>query len=502
MSFYDALGNKIIESIYRISGQTEVGTLNTSTGYISNSDVYNNTRCENLYKVPEGASGKILIKIDNLLSESDTVRVFFFGISGEYISYETYSSTHVEFDMPENARLFKFSISHSASVKRKERFSILSDFQITEVYNLNIINSGIGGSLAFSYEVSANADTSGRLLLPPNYDYEGQKVPLIVFIHGSGSMLTWNSVLGDVMDGSASLSYLPYLQYLANEGFAVFDCYPWTNQKTIPANTHSPFNIPINRQAYLKGITYVCSRFNVDIENVSILCKSQGGHIGQWAITQSIFPFKAVALFAPSAVIGSTMFFNANCREALTQYVDFRGTTEEINAFITSGSKDNELVSSFIEKNKATLASMSPMNQGLTNGTLDDVITGVTTPTNELPQWMIDEGLPARPSGSQPLYALANNGDYVKRGNIPSKYWSAFDDNQSSGYNHYACYHWLANGCSDTEFRKMPTGTGGHHSMDTDANALKSSGTTELGITYTDIPTAYVEAVEFIRSKA
>jgi hypothetical protein len=37
--------------------------------------------------------------------------------------------------------------------------------------------------------------------------------------------------------------------------------------------------------------------------------------------------------------------------------------------------------------------------------------------------------------------------------------------------------------------------------MDTDPNALKSSGTTALGIAYTDIPTAYVEVVEFIRNK-
>jgi len=37
--------------------------------------------------------------------------------------------------------------------------------------------------------------------------------------------------------------------------------------------------------------------------------------------------------------------------------------------------------------------------------------------------------------------------------------------------------------------------------MDTDPNALKTSGVTALGVAYADIPLAYVEAVEFIRQK-
>ena len=265
--------------------------------------------------------------------------------------------------------------------------------------------------------------------------------------------------------------------------------------------------IPQHKAAYLQGIKYVCSRFNVDIEKVSVLCKSQGGHFGQWAIVQREFPFKAVALFAPSCGLSGTLFFNAKCREALAEYVDFRGTSEEIAAFISSGKyyADDQatraLVRSFVAKNKDKLIAMSPMNQGITNGTQDDIIDGTIVPTYSLPQWMTDIGLPSKPEGSQPLFSLADNPDYVRVASIPSKFWAAFDDDQSSGYTHYACYYWLANGCSDTDFRQMPTGTGGHHSMDTDTDALKSSGTTALGITYTGIPTAYVEVVEFIRSK-
>jgi hypothetical protein len=50
------------------------------------------------------------------------------------------------------------------------------------------------------------------------------------------------------------------------------------------------------------------------------------------------------------------------------------------------------------------------------------------------------------------------------------------------------------------ELRTMPNGTGGHHSVDTDANALKvESIVTKCGITHTNVPLAYVEAIEFFR---
>lgn len=508
MADFDYMGNKIAESAYCITGKTEPGTIAKSVGYISNADSYGSTRCEKAYKVVGDCTGDIVINIKNILSESNTVRVCFFEASGAYVGYTDYSGSRVVFSMMAGAQIFKFTIIHSDSVKRKEYFDIISDMPIVEVGNSNIISTQVGDSLAFNYEVTPDADTTGRLLLPPNYTVDGKKVPLIIFAHGSGCMMSWTSKLGDVIDGSSHISYFPFLQYLANEGYAVFDCFPWTNKETIPENTYSSFNIPMHRQAYLKGVEYVCSRFNVDINNVSVICKSQGGHFGQWAIAQSIFPFKAVCLFAPSTVLGGTLFFNSRCREALTKYVDFAGTTDEIEAFITSGSKyasdetTRALVISFIAKNKDKLLAMTPMTQGITNGNADDIISGVTTPLYSLPQWMIDEGLPEKPAGSQPLFTITENPDYVRHGTVPCKWWSAFDDNQSSGYIHYTCHHWLANGCSETEFRELPIGTGGHHAMDTDANALKSSGTTALGITYTNIPTAYVEAVEFIRSKA
>ena len=493
----------VVSGMYHVSGKMEFGGLNNSNGNATNADYWFNTRSEKTYKVQE-KNASIIISMSGAVSNNDTLTVLFYNTSGQCIGYVEGSIPVYNFAMPDNAVYFRLKISPSSAAKRHEYFTLTSCSFIEEVYNFNIINQSVGSSLAFSYEVD-NTITTGRLLLPPNYAIDGDKVPLIVFVHGSGGMLAWNSVLGVVYNwstGEQELTYLPYLQYLANEGFAIFDCYPWTKAKTIPDYTFSPWNIPLQRAAYLRGIEYVCSRYNVDISRVSMICKSQGGHIGQWAIMQHEFPFKSVCLFAPSCGIGmSALFSQKKARQALVEHLDFAGTQEEISAFINNGSTSNELVRSFINKNNVLLLSMNPMTQGITNGALDTLIAESTSGQAGVPQWMLDLGLPAKPEGARNIYPLSGTKTYVKNSFIPSKFWAAFDDDQVSGYTIFGVYYWLANGGSDTAFRQMPTGTGGHHSVDTDENAPKSSGTTALGISYTDIPTAYVEAVEFIRSK-
>lgn len=494
--------NKNRDNWFTSYGKTEVGSLQDTYGNLTNSDIYTNTRSEMMYEV---ATGSIVKVIFTRIQQSGIaeVKIYFYATDTSFLSYSTFSNVNiVEFTMPTNAVYFKIRVRSTTTVRRTEDFTVKANTAIKEVYNANIINVTVGESLAFCYEVNPTALTSGRLLLPPNYSVSGEKVPLIVFVHGSGGMLEYSSKLGTVTTSGTTITYLPYLQYLADEGFAVFDCYPWTKQKTLSGTPYNPICVAPNIASYLRGIEYSCSRFNIDITKVSLLCKSQGGQIGQWAIMQEQFPFKTVSLFAPACGIGLThLFYGQYVRNALTKYISFNGTSDEITEFINSGEISDTDVASFISKNKATLLSMAPMTQGITNGDLDTLLNGVTSGQSTVPQWMLDLGLPTKPEGAIDIYTLSEHDEYVKNGAIPSKFWVAFDDDQVSGYSVYATYYWLCNGGSDTAIRIMPTGTGGHHSMDTDANALKSSGTTALGISYSNIPTAYVEVVDFIRSK-
>ena len=498
-------GNLVKKQLYSVTGRTEPGSLmfNTNGGL---STYINNTyqRSEMVYDVGENKTVQLRFPDADFTAQA-SIRVLFYTADGTFLSFLLYSGENPRtVKIPATGKYLKILAVSTAAQSSPIVFTLIGQYPILETYNLNIINANVthsgNTSLGFSYEVSKGAFASGRLLLPPNYSLTGGKVPLIVYAHGSGGMTKWNSGLGEISGGS----YYPYLKYLSDEGFAVFDCYPWTDKETIDNTTFSPIGLSVCKQSYLAGIRYACSRFNIDINKVSLLCKSQGGHIGHWAVTQTEFPFKAVCLFAPANGISrNNLFYNASCRKAIAQYAHFDATEEEISDFITSGNlASNENVQSLYAKNKALFVHLMPYINGITNGSFADFCTEIeTAATQTVPQWLLDLGLPAKPEGASAMMICTRKQNYVKKGQVPCKFWCAFDDGSVSSYTNYAIYYWLCNGGSEAYFRVLPTGTGGHHAMDNDPNALKSSGTTALGISYTNMPTAYVEVVEFIRQK-
>ncbi len=490
--------------IHQVEVSTERGYIMSNNGALSNgqSDTY--TRSQKMYEVQPGAY------LGAYIAESDfeTLQNFYFYCyDSDCVFLERLSSTRnpAYRKLPETCKYVKFATAKKDTAQFSNfTFAIMSDQQIKEVYNPDIKNPTITSSLAFCYPVSRDAITSGRLLLPPNYSVDGDKVPLIVFVHGSRGMVSWDSELGWAHEGTTADSYLPLLQYLTDEGFAVFDCYPWTNKESIDEVTWSPMCLPVCKQAYLAGIRYVCSRFNIDINKVSMIAKSQGGNIGHWAATQKLFPFKAICLLAPATGIGYTAFlFNASVRKAVAKYLELDATPEELSVFISPNSGLNTPeVRSVLDKNKYKFVAMAPFVQGITNGNADDFYDVLTTAGNRtVPTWLIDHGAPEPPTEYAAHNTFVNHSEYVKSCDIPVKFWCAFDDTNVGNYGNYAIYQYMVNGGSDASWRTLPNGTGAHHAMDTAPEALKSSGTTALGIPYTDIATGYVEAVDFIRLK-
>lgn len=58
------------------------------------------------------------------------------------------------------------------------------------------------------------------------------------------------------------------------------------------------------------------------------------------------------------------------------------------------------------------------------------------------------------------------------------------------------------NAGKDITLRLTPENICGHYGVDLSDDATMSSGTTALGIAYTDVATAYVEMVDFVRSRS
>lgn len=473
------------------------------TCYQSNEGIqYNSTdhtfhRTRAIYAVAESAYVKVAVNPSDSVS---SVIINEYDSNFDYIRTLSLSpeNNSVWFAVANGIKYIKVICAHAENVYNFHGIDISSDGSIKALLNPNKGKVGNYNSMPFNYIVSGNVMTSGRLLLPPNYSVDGNKVPLVIYAHGSGAMVNWQTPL--------STGNITYLEYLTNEGFAIFDCYPWTDEHLPAHDIDSPWVIPSHTRAYVEGVKYVCSRFNVDVNNVVMLCKSQGGLLGWWAMTQTEFPFRAIAMLSPTNdIVGLDQDFEHSgfghgsyFREALCDYVDFVGTAQEKNAFIQYADFSNADVISFCNKNMNKFISFMSNYSGISGtGFYSELWDGQTIPISTVPAWMNDYNVPEWQSGYEYINKYAEHNDYQRTANCPVKFWCAFDDALCSAYSTFANYIWLVNGASNAEFREMPVGTGGHESVDKSPNALKSSGTTALGIPYTDMPTAYVEAAEF-----
>ena len=487
--------NSVISSV--IHDDMEIGGLVSNNGANANTTVRTRYRTQGYYLVRETSLVKFTFNSDDL----NTISAMFIYVFNENNELQTTytcrnftTSNAIRFIASGSNLYFKIQVSFSTAPSGMSGITIESDKVVEKVYNPELINSSIG-CIAFNYEISPGVCSSGRLVLPPNYSLRGRKVPLIVFAHSSSSLQNWGT--------SPSEKYVNLFDYLAKEGYAIFECYSWSDQKTVETNTHNPICDPVNKACYIKGIQYVCSRYNIDINNTVFYCKSQGGNIGHWALVQSDFPFRAVGMMAPSTdpymQQTGNLFYSKATRSAMIEYDDFNGTEEEISAFINNGNVSNALVQSFLAKNKEKITAMYPFAQGIQGCTSSDTLfNGGIEVLTTVPQWMLDKGLPARQSDYDYIPAIASHSEYSKHAQCPVKFWCAFDDTQTSSYGNYAVHQWLLNGGSESEFRVMPLDTGKHQSMDVvSRGALSASGTTKLGYSYTDIPLGYVELVEF-----
>ena len=475
----------------------------TELGYTSSGIVGNNTNTSKYRRTmfPYHVPANTLLKI----GFDETYKSTLVGISISFFNPQTFEYQKYykgyNFDVSDSLYIpdecyIKAVIEFSEIPDNFGGIDFYADNDIKRVYN-PYLKASNSTSLAINYPVAPGVQSTLRLILPPNYSVTGKKVPLAVYVHGSTAMTTWTAELTN--------SYVPLMNYIANEGFAVIDVYPWTDNKAFTTTaTYSPIMLPSNKNAYLAAIRYVCDRYNVDINQVCIYAKSQGGNLGHWAAVETEFPFKGVGLLAttvdPYMQKSGQLFYNAACRSAILKHMDFEGTQEEKDAFVNTGTVSDTTVQSFLNKNKSKFSSLMAFAVGLQGcDNYETIFNGGLQIVTTVPQWMLDKGLPARQSNWDYIPAIVSHSEYSKNAQRPVKFWCAPDDENISFYGNYAVHQWLLNGGSDSTFRIMPTGTGAHHSVDTDANAPKSSGTTALGIPYTDIATAYVEMVAFFR---
>lgn len=483
----------------------EYGTHDTTAGMPYPSRNYVWHRSQRIIKT-NGVT-HLKIKMDSATIENASfVRLICFKADKTVsIIYDNYSKeADCVYVLPDNVKYVRVAISFENDFYDLSDVEVSAENTLTEVYGFNKPSYNSNGYVAFNFPISKHGRlmSSGKLVLPPNYDPEnGKPVPLVLLVPGSDSIKNWNFTLGNL--------YTPMMDYWAKEGFATLTVFPWSNKYEL-TDVWCPYSIPIINQSYIAGIEYACSRYNIDINRVVCACVSQGGAFGNWAIMQENIPIKAVAFYSTGNTIvkynntDQQLFLQQAARDALTKFIDFNGTTEEINAFITTGmGLESETVMDFMEKNIDKIVPIMPFAEGLRGCTAEQIFSLGTTPLDEAPQWMLDKGLPAMGSGEQVMSMFASRGDLSKKAPIPSLFFGALDDGYVSTRSNYAIYTWLLNGASDTKFRMFPNGTGDHYCAYGfgNANVLKTNVTTALGIEVQNVPVGMVETTAFFHDK-
>lgn len=463
---------------------------------------YNYRKSAFMYSVHGGQEVKIKIKNPTSVSQ---MRVYYYTENNGAITYLssvgslTFDANGVcRFTAPTNAKYFRFLLTLvTAGMQHFYPAEITSDEEIEEKFLPNIQLPSYG-NLTFAYNTEGDNYTSGQMILPPNYSVDGKKVPLYVVLHGTSSMNTWEQKIGT--NSGASTKSL--LQYMANEGFAVFDCYPFTSEYYKSTGQIACASLPMIKRAFESGIEFVCSHYNVDINQVFFSAFSLGGQLGYYFAGSSPIKPKGIAMLAPSigfaSVIFRTFFLEESGRQLIVDALDL-SNEENVSTFIsTSKGLNNDTVKQFVVDHLDKFAGLIGYADNVHGATREEQYEWMITGVSQLPQWMQDENIPAIPSGwSNGVPAIVNHPDLSKYEPVPMKYWATFDDVNTSTHANYTIYKWLKNGGTDVQWRTLPNGGGGHHAIDTSSTAEKVSGTTRQGVSYSDIPVAYKEMADF-----
>ena len=314
---------------------------------------------------------------------------------------------------------------------------------------------------------------TGMVMFPPNYDPDGEPVPVIISVHGSEAYLSGGG-------GTQIADYEPYFNYLNDCGYALLDCYGWTQRYPDVSGKSNPWAMPTTCKAYESVIDLALKAFNFDPNNVFILCKSLGGHLaGYLAATIDI---KACAMLAPAIALNFG-YDDPKYRETFIADYPLVGVVDANFGWATAAACLTDFKDNYPTWNSDKRARFYRGNLGQIFGFSPEFLRVIGDTATEKANYSASRT--PRP-------------DNFRTHTAPTRLWYALDDDAINTDICAAYVSQLRNSGEYAQSRVMPNGTGGHHSVDNDPNALqKTSVTTPLGYTYASIPLAYYEVWEF-----
>lgn len=317
---------------------------------------------------------------------------------------------------------------------------------------------------------------TGILKLPPNYDPFGEPVKLIIYCQGSSSYLGFST-------GYIALSDESNLNYLADEGYAVFGAYRKTTKYAGLSNDASNiYATATTISALVSGYKHVAKNFNVSDTGVFVSGVSSGGFDGGNLSYNMGIPVLATGLLAPTFnPLGTPYGSHEDSRLIVAADFEFEGDHSVLN---NNGSLPiplrTQALKEYMVQNAEKMIGYNPWWNGMIG---EDV--------KEMAAQAFD--------GTIFDYELNKNKKKIYPN--PIKIWYAKDDDRASIPVQIPLFaKMIQNTQGNIELRVMPNGTGGHGSIGSSPESIKvPSITTRLGIEHTNVPLSFVELVQYFR---
>lgn len=339
-------------------------------------------------------------------------------------------------------------------------------------YKLNIppVGNTISSDTYTGKRNSNDVWNNGYIMLPENYSVQGTPVKLIIFCHGTN---------GYLFSQQSVQTYDSYVRFLCANGYAVADCSVMSSAN--PGSSVRDINAPnaLALACYTGLYRYIVEHYNVERE-VYIFGKSAGGMNSVLLSNFKPFPIKACAGLAPSLdffenmrIIGPQADINYSFKE-----LGIDKTYNSYNPMLNLSDSDIEELVSFGPQ----MAGYNPM-----------LVNTVGLDVEKFYKWFLKLSFSDFTQEKNIATYIGNAGKVQP---FPYKIWHAVDDVNVPILSSYIYQALVQNAGGLCIVRELPAGTGAHHAVDNDANALKTNYLCKNGQTI-NIATAYAEMVDW-----
>lgn len=319
---------------------------------------------------------------------------------------------------------------------------------------------------------SINCYDNGFIVLPPNYHPQDAAVPLIVYCHDKDEF-GWTS---NVNSKNARI-----FSFLANNGYAVCDCYGLTSHHKNKVNAYYAPSYVSSIACLLK---FIYANYNVRTDGIYICGKSSGAFMSLLLPYLQGFKVRAAAGLSPviSPLIGlrfgDDVYGNSNFAGLIWNQLNIQREESYVSTDLGPGSGNHEL-------DTLTAYLNTPLLRRY------DALFKTINLTDEELKEFIKEYYRKNESNIDALYNNINTvqtaKDVINNGKIttkcPVKLWCSEGDTDVAANSKWFV-KWCKDGGSPAYLRKFPAGTEGTGNVSSH-DLVDTIGNNDLKISYT-----------------